>query len=497
MVGRAGIFAIVAVFCCCHDAAADRARLGPAGIGARFEYTMILDDMSDPYPWNATTLSASDRTRLMLDLEVPGEKYGSLYLKGAARWAIVDANDVDKRFRLEQGDYMWRRGAEDNDFALRVFANERRYFVYDWVAPLIDDDLAGETQDNRGIRLDASMEGTLDVTGLYTLFGTDTERSKRAAYLKILYSHRLAALSASYLAEDPGAFGPRNRAVFKTELTSAYRRLFGTLSYEQAGFDDSHWFFPGGSFDWSVYDGTNFSAVLPRGGAAFAEVRLNSLPVAKRGGVDLVWRYEAVGEDFTNELGTGSPSGVGQTMGAYFVAKDVSLNARALYHARSRSALESEESDWFEAGVWAALKNGMDCFLRGGAGDIDDASTAGTRKNYIHGAVGHRSTRVSTGLHAMAYDIDTEFSGTRWAWDGKLALNPDWGLLWRFLLNNDFAVGQSAFVRLEYRPTARIYATVGYGRAYLGDDPFVLEDPQIGLLREGSSQYTLTLRGDF
>jgi hypothetical protein len=481
----------------CRAAAEEDAWFGPLGLGARFEYMMVLDEQSNPYPWNAATHSASDLSRFMVDLDIPSESYGSLYLKGAATWALVDADDVQKRLRFEQGDYLWRRMSDRDDLSLRVFANERRYFVHDWVSPLLDDDRAGGTPDNRGVRVDASMGGKFEVTGLYSLFGTDFDRSKSASYLKVRYSHRVASLSASYLVQDPGASGPSNRALFKTELASAYGRLFGVLSYEQTGLDDSHVFFPGGSFDWGEYDGTNFSAILPRGGAAIAELRLASMSTAERGDVDLVWRYEAVGEDFTNDLGQAGPSGTGQTFGAYFLGRSASVNAKALYHSRTRSVLESEETGRFDAALWAAFKNGMDGFLRGGAGEVDDGSEFAPKKNFVHGAIGRKSTRVSTAFHAMTYDIDTEYSGTRFAWDGKVVLNPSWGLHWRFLAGEDIAVGQSAFFRLEYRPSDRIYATVTYGRSYLGDDPFVLEDSQLGLMREESSQYAISLRGDF
>jgi len=38
---------------------------------------------------------------------------------------------------------------------------------------------------------------------------------------------------------------------------------------------------------------------------------------------------------------------------------------------------------------------------------------------------------------------------------------------------------------------------VGYGEPEIGDDPFVLEDRDIGLMRGGASRYTISLRGDF
>jgi hypothetical protein len=159
--------------------------------------------------------------------------------------------------------------------------------------------------------------------------------------------------------------------------------------------------------------------------------------------------------------------------------------------------LETEENDAVEASAWAALKNNMECFLRAGVGRIDDGFVYDTKKNYVHGAVRYRVTRFMTGVHVMWNDLDTVYSERRFAWDGKLAINPNWGFHWRMLLRRDYQVGQSALFRLEYRPDQRIFAYVGYGRDYYGNNPFVLEDRDIGLTREPVGQWVVMLRGDF
>ncbi|MBP2681775.1 MAG: hypothetical protein H6Q78_1638, partial [Candidatus Krumholzibacteriota bacterium] len=476
---------------------AESAKVGPAVLGARFEYMLRLDEQPNPYSWNAATRSTSDRSRLMLDLKALDTRYGSVYIKGAAFWGMFGENDIQKRFLFEQGDYLWRQEPGGWSYSIRLFANERRFFAYDWMTPLIDDDRAGETGDNRGVRADATIDERFRVTGLLSLLGKDVGESKQISYVRALYSHRIASFSASYLIEDPGSSGIQNRAAVKTELVSAYKKAFAAVSYRQSGFDDKGLFFPSGSFDWGAYDGTNFSAVLPGAGAASAEVRVRSIPLSARGEMDLVWRYDAVGEAFADELGSTVPSGVGQSVGAYFLAKDVSVNARMLYRSRVRSALENEEGDWLDAGVWAALENGSEGFLRGGVGKIDDESVFDTKRNFVHGAVRHRTRRIDAGAHVMWSDAGTAYSAMGYAWEGKLALNAEWGFHWRLLLSRDYAVGQTALFRLEYRPNNRIFAYVGYGRPYLGDDPFVLEDRDLGLLREGFSEYTIAVRGDF
>lgn len=476
--------------------AQEAARLGNVEFGGRFEYQLLLDEQSNPYPWNATTQAAIDRTRLMLDLKALETRYGSLYLKGAGYWGFVGDHDTQKRFRFEQGDYLWSQKLETWDYGIRLFANERRFFVCDFTTPLIDDDRAGESGDNRGARVDIKTRSGFDITGLYSLFGDDPGDARSASYLKALYSHRLASFSASYLMDDPGVHGPLNHALIKTELSSAWKLAFVSVSYQQSGYEDSGFFLPGGSFDWGAYDGTNFSQVLPRGGAAFAEVRLRSIPVTDAGRLGVVWKYEAIGEEFVSDLGLPGGSQVGQTAAAYFLATDVSVSGRLLYHKSARSVLENEERDFVEAGAWTALKNGMECFLRGGVGRIDEQPIE-TKKNYVHGAVRYRIKKLHTGAHIMWKDLDTVYSERLFAWDGKMVITPDWGLHWRFLLSRDFTVSQATFFRLEYRPSNRIFAYVGYGRSYFGDDPFVLEDRDLGVLRSGSSQWVITLRGDF
>jgi hypothetical protein len=479
------------------SAAGEEARFGPIDLGGRFEYEMRYDDTRDPYAWNASTHSVTNRSRLMLDLDLPTARYGSLYLKGAASWEAVGADDVRKRFLFEQGDYFFARTTEALGLGVRVFANERRFSVYDWTTPLVSDDSRAANGENGGARIDADIRGRIGITALYSVLAGDFDDAPRIAYAKARYDAGRAVFSASYLSEDRGVYGAQNHAVFKAELAGAYRRLFAAVSYAQSGYDDSHVFFPGGSFDWGAYDGTNFSSILPPGGAALAEIRLASLRATKRGSIDLVWKYDALREEFSSDAGGAGAPGVGQTAGAYFTARNVSLNASALFHTRTRSSVEHEETDWFDAGVWAALKNGMECFARGGAGDIDGGPVPLVRESFVHAGLRHRAKRATAGVYAMVYDVGAETAGERYAWDGKLMLNPSWGLHWRFLFAKDLAASRSALVRIEYRPNDRVYATLGYGEPDIGDDPFALEDRDLGLMRGGASRYTISLRGDF
>ena len=61
----------------------------------------------------------------------------------------------------------------------------------------------------------------------------------------------------------------------------------------------------------------------------------------------------------------------------------------------------------------------------------------------------------------------------------------------------DFDVNETIFARLEYRPSNRIFLTFGYGHSFVGDGPFLLEDPDFNLSGLESAVYTVTVRGDF
>ncbi|MEJ2720845.1 MAG: hypothetical protein P8181_06845 [bacterium] len=481
------------------SASADTVMSSPREIafGGRFEYRLLLDEQSRPYPWNASTHAATDRSRFMVDFKALGTRYGDLYLKGAAYWGLVGRDDTEKRFRFDQGDYLWERNLGRVDYSLRLFANERRFFVSDMIAPLIDNDLAGETGGNGGARFDAAAGGGWEFSGLYSMLSDDTDNAPSVSYLRAALTRRLGTVSVSYFIEDPGSRGIDNHAVAKAEIVTGYKRAFVVLSYQQSGYKESGWFFPGGSWDWDAYDGTNFSSVLPAGGAAFGEARLTSLRWAGVGSFRLVWRYEAVREDFVNRLGLAGTSRTGHTGGVYFAAEKVSLTGRLRYLKNRRSVFDTEEDDALEASAWAALKNQMECFLRAGLGRIDDGFVYDTKKNYIHGAVRYRDKRFLTGVHIMWKDLDTVYSERRFAWDGKLAVNPDWGFHWRFILRRNYDIGQSALFRLEYRPNNRLFAYLGYGRDYCGDAPFLLEDADVALTRAPAGHWIVMLRGDF
>lgn len=472
--------------------------LDPIQFGGRFTYQVILDENSRPFPSNSATHSAQDRTRVMVDLTALDTKIGSFYIKGAARWtSIDDPTSSQKRFVLEQADYLYVRMREYLSYSVRAFANERRYFTHDAIAPLLDDDIAGETGANRGLRLDTRLRETYELAFVQSMLGDDTDTSRMITYLRGLYGGRLLDFSLSYLFDDLGVDATKNHAVIKAEFTSGFRRVFLMLSYLQSGFEDATLFFPNGSWNFDAFEGGNFSDILPSNGAAFAEVRIAPIHLSNAGRVRLVWRYTAMRENFVNDLGISNPPSIGHTAAAYYRASTVDVNARLVYHHSVRSILESETRDWTEGGVWGLLRNGTDFFIRGGIGEIDNSFEIEPQRNFLHLAAHHRLKRMFGGAHIMWKNAGTLYSEVRVAWDGKVVLTPNWAVDWRLLATRDFDVGQSVFIRLEYRPNRRLYTTLGVGRNVFGDDTFLLEDPDIDLSRMNAALVHISVRGDF
>jgi hypothetical protein len=465
--------------------------------GGRAEYDLCIDGDSPLFPWNLSTGSPSDRTRLMLDLTSQEWAFGAFYLKGEAVWDGEDRERSHRRLRFGQGDYRWRRETADDSLSLRLFANERRFFTHDLIAPLLDDDLVSSGDDNRGVRADAHLNHGITLSTVLSALGDDVVDSRGIAYLRTAYSHRMAELAFSYLYDDPAEDNLPGQAIFKTEVSAAYKKLAMFLSYQQSEFRDGGLFFPSGRFNFDRFVGDNFSSVLPDGGAVSAEARFKAIPLRQVGDVSLVTSYVAMGRAYVNNLGTDRNSVIGYTTSAFFFAKNVSLNARLVYHSSARAAFEREKRDGLEGSLWGMLRNGIEFFLRGGISRVDETAGLEDDHNFLHGAICHRTKKLESGVHVMLKDLDTVFSEKRFAWDGKLVLSPDIAVRWRLVLDRDFRGNDAVFARIEYRPSNRIFAHFSYGRSYLGDGPFLLEDRDLNLSRSGSAVYSISLRGDF
>jgi hypothetical protein len=472
--------------------------LDPWTIRGRVEFMTEWERDSQGFPWNASSQSAADHSRLMLDLSSGKTHYGTLYLKSSAMWRGAREGDEQKRLRLEQGDYLFGRRQGLIDCSVRGFANERRFFAHDMIAPLIEDD-GVESGQSRGARADVSVGGRLDLSLLHSRFGRESGPGdpRRMSYARTAFSSRWLCASLSYLLDDPGAQTAQTQAAFKSEVSTAYRRAFLVLSYEQSASRPHGVFFPNGHFDWERLTGDGFSSVLPNGAAALAECRVSPIPVGHSGDLKLVWRYSAIGEDYRDDHAAQRPGEVAQTAAAYFTAKSVNLGGRIRYLNAVRFGAEDEERNAGEGGVWGRLRDGIDFLVRGRIDHIDHRFTPDSRSNFVHAGFHYRIREVYTGAHVMWKDVDTIYSQRLFAWDGKLALSPDWGFHWRLMTRGDVDIGKAVFMRLEYRPNDQIFLTFDYGRSAIGDGPFLLEDRDVAQTPWSTALYVVSLRGDF
>ncbi len=468
----------------------------PVEIGGRFLYDVRVSRQGVRFPWNYTSSAVSDRTRLMLDLRMGNADFGELYLKGAALQRTDLGPRGERRFDFEQGDYFWQDKGERTRIGVRLFANERRFFTHALIAPIVEDDRVKGSGKNRGARVDGDFFKRLSITGLYSTLGDDFDDGSRIAYLRTAFAHDHFAISTAYLHEDRPVSGLPDLAVFKTELTGYYKRASLLLSYEQSGFGRG-FFFPKDRFHFDRFVGDNFSTVLPNAGAFFAEARLVALPVRKLGIVNLIHRYFAVREAFNSGLVGNESGSVGYTTGAYFTADSISVNGRMVYTKRVRSAFETESEEKVEASIWAALENGSEVFIRGGIGRTSDAFPFEIEENFIHTALKYRLKKLQSGVHFMLKDIDTIFSEQRVAWESRVAFRGNIAISWRTIFTKNFTTNDAVHARLEYRPSSHLFFAVSYGRAFIGDDPFLLEDPDISIIGTDTPIYGFCVRGDF
>jgi hypothetical protein len=484
---------LASLLCVVGQARADAPGIGPVQLGGRAEHTSRIDRDAGPFEWNDATHSVWGRTRVMLDLAADSTLAGAFYIKGAAVWDNTRPRDVQKRFRFEQGDWLWARGYGSFDTAFRLFANERRFFVEDPIAPLLDDDAVAQSGDNLGVRLDGVWRGRLIATALFSSLGDDFDTARRTSYAALRYGAGPFSSGISYLLTDPGEFNLQNQAVIKVDAGLAWRWTYVMLAYQQSGFSERNVFLPAGRFDGGE---SGLTAALPAGGAVSAEVRATSIDVTDAARLRLVYRYDTAGGEFVNDVGWNHGARVAHTASAYMQAVDVDLNGRLRYHNSERFIVENEERDVVEGSVWGALRNGLWFTLRGAVARIEDGGPDADR-NFVHFGLERRIRELRPGAHVMWRDAGNDFSQWLFAVDGRLPISPNWALYVRALAGRDFAVTRSVYGRLEYRPSDRIFATFSYGREEIGDDPYLIEDPDLDLARNDTIVYRISIRGDF
>jgi hypothetical protein len=160
------------------------------------------------------------------------------------------------------------------------------------------------------------------------------------------------------------------------------------------------------------------------------------------------------------------------------------VDGRLVYRRWTRTRYDDKKYDNLEASLRGMLHNGVDMFLRGMYGTMDDEGHTYGRKIY-------------SGVHLMYGELSSGPLGTRLGVAARFNFTAAVALYGRVITGEEVTGSDAVFWRLEMRPTDWMFATVGYGRRYIGDNPFFLEDPDIGRRASTEAVYFITVRGDF
>jgi len=480
-------------------------------VGGRFEYRMETAAVNSPFPWNYASRGAGDMGRLMLDLLAGYRSYGQLYLKGEARWNLPRENRAPE-FRFAQGDYFWRYRRARRDFGVRLFANERRYFTGELSTPLLVDGVVTATgefvwplqpvtspDDQFGLRHDGTA-GDAAWTALGAVLGDRWSEADKFYFLRAGWFGSYVQASAAYYNSAPATDTLQNHAVVKGELSGGYRQFGAVVSYEQSGFEDRAFFIPSGSGDDDAgsgpYDDSDRLSGLDAA-AVYAELRVRRLRVADTGLWSLKLRQRAAGDAFVDPLGLQRGGLDSRLAGLYYAALKKAIDARVEYKSQKQTRYDDKEWSRFEGMVRAQLVNGAETYLRGGYGETEDELGFTSEAGFVHAAWRRNGRKITTGLHVMVLDGSGRPLEERFGIEARFNFTAAVSFYGRVIASENVTSSDAVFLRLDMRPTDWVFAAVGYGRHYVGDQPYMLEDPDIGRRGEAESVWFIRLRGDF
>jgi hypothetical protein len=492
------IFVAVLVTAAAGNSGAFELPEGMADVHGRLESVVEIDPDAEPFSGNFASRSYRARSRLMSSVEAAApnrEQFGRLYLKGVARWSEADT-DGDVEFKLDQGDYLWRRRGSVTH-AVRVFGNERRYFTYSLSPPILDDDAVAAYENHGGIRVDGSSGIGLSWSALGGLLDDGSDDARGLGFAALRWRGAGVQASASYLSHQAPAGAEDYRGVVKGEIAGLYRRATVVLAYQQAGADESFFFLPRTAFDWDGYVGGNFSESLPADADAFGEIRVRDVAFRDRVRVDFFHRYRATGSRFAPALSGGVPGVVANTTGLFFSHRELALDGRLVYRTRVRSALINQTTEHLEAYARAVLTDGTEVYLRGAAGYRETPGGGRSDDHFVHAAWKRSMRRLEAGVHLMVIDDGGGELERRFALETRMNWSASIALYGRVIAADEAGSRGAAYCRLEVRPAGHVFATLAYGRGFVGDGPYVLEDPDIDAAGDIEPVYTFSVRGDF
>jgi len=148
-------------------------------------------------------------------------------------------------------------------------------------------------------------------------------------------------------------------------------------------------------------------------------------------------------------------------------------------------------------GARAFHRSGYEAFLRLSPGRRRIAAEDWRDDHFAHAGLRRVATRYGAGVFAMVRS--SEFGGE--AWRTATELRVKWGargaLYGRVVMDREAASTDAVYLRFELRPRDHLLAAFAFGRAYVGDAPYPLEDDDIRRDGPTDNVYTITLRGDF
>jgi hypothetical protein len=301
------------------------------------------------------------------------------------------------------------------------------------------------------------------------------------------FSSQYVHLGVSFQQQDQ--YDGENRLA-RAELGGWYGRASVVASYAQSDLE-------------GVSDGVMFAGDPSPGGAwidgmrddasAFAEFRLRRLTIS-RVWFDAIYRYQATGADYFNDLAPTRPGSVTNEAGLYSAHSRYALDGRLVYRDQQRFAWEDADIRTLEASARAFLRDNSQLLLRGG---IERRTSDGVEERddgFVAAGYRRELQRFMGGAVAMLDRIGRDET-VRAGVEARINWNATSALYTRWIVVNQSGRPAAPFARLEFRPTSRAWVTLAYGWADRGDGPFPLEDPLPSAAER--DVFTFTVRGDF
>jgi len=458
----------------------------PVAVRARLDVQIMA--VRSAVEWNATARAPGDESRFMSDVTAGNSATGVLYLKGASNWSEADDALGRVQFRLEQGDYLhgfsW---ADSSQAQIRVFGDERRFFTGDLGTPVVEDDRVADFEHRIGARADAD---TRTLHASYWIAGLDTGDDRRAnQYATLRYAPAPAFVGVSYLHDRPEA--GENHAVAKAEAAAYFKHTTAIASFEESG-SGSGAAFPSGT--WGDFERGHYAAAAPDNAATFVEVRTRRTRIGENNLFDASYQYGTVGDEYTNDLSSLVPGSVTNRAWVDWAHRRYALDARLDAASVVRSGFGNSTRRDLDFTARARLLDNSEWLLRGGARREELADQRQT-SGFVHVAYTRELREFLGGIHVLVDDIGEDASASAGAelrvnWTSSAAVSGRW------IVSDRAGAGDALWMRLEFRPTRRAWLTLGYGREWIGDDAYFIEDRDSMPGRNAGNAVTLSVRGD-